>query len=146
MAPKLKKIILLGIIGIAAIGGAIAYYLYNKGPVDVKSASGIKCTATSLYQVYSKDSLQAKKQYTDKILSVTGIVNQVSQNQQNQAVVLLKTDESGAYINCTMEGVAQSIKEKDAVIIKGICTGIGAGDADMGILGDVYLLRCYQEK
>lgn len=143
MTSKVKKTILFSIVGVVAIGAAIGYYLYNKGPIDVKNASGIKIDAVALYQVFSKDSALAKKKYADKILEVSGIVFQVSQNQQNQAIVLLKTNETGAYINCTMEGPASTIKEKESITIKGICTGIGMGDVDMGILGDVYLVRSY---
>jgi len=146
MTPKTKKTIIFSLLGIIAIGGAIAFYLYNKGPIDVKNASGIKVAATELYQTFSKDSTEAKKKYTDKILEVSGIVTQVSQNQQNQAIVLIKTNESGASVNCTMEGPADAIKEKDAIVLKGICTGMGMGDVDLGILGDVYLVRCYLVK
>lgn len=111
--------------------------------MDVRDASGTRVAATDLYQAYAKDSLQAKKTYTNQVVEASGVVEKVSQNQQNQAIVLLKTSDSGAFINCTMEGPAQTIKEKETVKLKGICTGIGSGDADLGILGDVYLVRCY---
>lgn len=142
----MKKIILFAVIGVIVIGAGIAYYLYNKGPVDVKNASGIKIAAASLYQSFSKDSLLAKKNYSDKIVEASGIVEKISQNQQNQAIIFLKTGENGAFVNCTMEGPAQGIKEKDSISLKGICTGMGMGDADLGILGDVYLVRCYLSK
>ncbi|MBK7433150.1 MAG: hypothetical protein IPI66_04060 [Chitinophagaceae bacterium] len=146
MAPTTKRIILFSVLGIAAIGGAIGYYLYNKGPVDVKNATGTKIAATALYQSFTKDSVQARKQYGDKIVEASGIVEKISQNQQNEAIILLKTGEGGAYVNCTMEGPATNIREKDSLSLKGICTGIGSGDVDLGILGDVYLVRCYLVK
>ena len=143
MTRRTKKIILFSILGLAAIGAGVGYYLFNKGPVDVKNSTGTKVIATALYQDYSKDSLTAQKKYTDKILEASGIVVKISDNQQHQAIILLKTNEAGAYVNCTMEGPSNTIKENDAVIIKGICSGIGQGDADLGIKGDVYLTRCY---
>ena len=143
MARKTKKIIIISVLCLAVIAAAVAYYLYNKGPIDVKNASGTKVIATALYQSFSKDSLVAQKLYSNKILETSGIVIKVSQNQQNQAIILLKTNDAGAFINCTMEGPANGIKENDNVILKGICTGIGMGDIDLGILGDVYLVRCY---
>jgi hypothetical protein len=45
-----------------------------------------------------------------------------------------------------MEDSTAVIKEDETVKIKGICTGIGMGDATMEILGDVYLSRCYRVK
>jgi tRNA_anti-like len=146
MTPKRKKIILFLVSGIVAIGAAFAFYLFNKGPLDVKNANGIEINAYDLYQTYFKDSLLAVKKYSNKIVETTGVVAQVTLNQQNQRVVLMMTKETGAFINCTMEDSTAVIKEDKTVKIKGICTGIGMGDADMGILGDVYLSRCYLVK
>lgn len=146
MTPNTKKTLFFSILGMVAIGAAIAFYLYNKGPVDVKNATGIKVVSTELYQTFSKDSLLAKKKYADKIVETSGIVTQVSKNQQNQVIVLLRTNEAGAFVNCTLEGPVENTKEGDSVTIKGICSGIGAGDTDLGIPGDVYLIRCYLVK
>ena len=58
-------------------------------------------------------------------------------------VVMLQTSEAGAYVNCTMEEKAAGLVENKEATLKGICTGMGMGDADLGIMGDVYLVRCY---
>jgi uncharacterized protein (DUF1330 family) len=146
MTPKRKKIILFLLAGVIAIGAGFAWYLYNKGPLDVKDAKGIEVNAADLYQIYFKDSLVAVKKYSNKIVETSGKVAQVTQNQQNQRIVLIMTNETGAFINCTMEDSTAVIKEDETVKIKGICTGIGMGDATMEILGDVYLSRCYRVK
>ena len=143
MTSKRKKIILFLISGIVAIGAAFAFYLYNKGPLNVKDAKGIQINAYDLYQTYFKDSLLAVKKYSNKIVETTGVVAQVTINQQNQKVLLLITKEPGAFINCTMEDSTPIIKEDETVKIKGICTGIMGMDVSMEILGDVYLSRCY---
>ena len=146
MTSKVKKTILFSILGLVAIAAGIGYYLYNKGPIDVKNATGIKVSATELYDAYSKDSTAAQKKYTDKIIETRGIVTKISQNQQHQAIVMLKTNEGTAFVNCTMEEPAINIKENEAIVIKGICSGIGMGDLELGIKGDVYLTRCYLVK
>jgi cytochrome c-type biogenesis protein CcmE len=146
MTSKAKKTLFFSLLGIVAIGLSLGLYFYNKGPICVTCASGTKISSAILYQTFSKDSITARKEYTGNILEVSGMVTRVMQNQQNQAIILLKTNESGASVNCTMEGPAESIKEGDAVTVKGICTGMGAGDADLGIAGDVYLTRCYMTK
>ena len=138
-----KKYIILSFLAVAVIGGAVGFYFYNKGPVSIKNAQAIKIDAAALYQVFLKDSVQAKKSYADKILEVSGIIKQVSKNQQSQVIVMLQTDEAGAFVNCTMEEDTVNIFENKAVTLKGICTGMGMGDVDLGILGDVYLIRCY---
>ena len=141
-----KKNIVFFILAIIIIAGAIGFYLFNKGPVNVKNAPAAKVEAAALYQAFLKDSALAKQTYTNKILEVTGMVTRVSKNKQNQVIVMLQTNEAGAYINCTMEEEAVSPEENKQAVLKGICTGMGMSDPDFGILGDVYLIRCYMTK
>ena len=137
--PAKKKNIIIIFLAVIIIAGAIGFYFYNKGPVNVKNAAAIKTEAAALYL---KDSTVAKKTYLNNVLEVSGLVMKVSKNQENQVIVMLQTNESGAYVNCTMEEVA-GLAENKQVTLKGICTGMGMGDADLGIMGDVYLVRCY---
>lgn len=135
----------MAVAAIVVIGGSVGFYLFNKGPVNVKNANAVSISAPELYNAFLKDSMQARKTYADKILEVSGTVIRVSKNQQNQEIVMLESGESGAYVNCTMEETF-GFTENSVVTIKGICTGMGMGDPDLGILGDVYLTRCYAVK
>ena len=132
-------LILVLLIAVIAIGN----YLYNKEGPDIANASASKISAIELYELFVKDSATAKKTYLQKIISVSGEVTGLSTNQQNQSIILLKSPADGASVNCTMEGPAAKIQKGDKVWIKGICNGLGQGDADMGIAPDVYLTRCY---
>lgn len=125
------------------ITGIIGFYNFNKEAPDVSHATALQLSATDLYSSFSKDTVAAKRMHLQKVLEVYGEVTNLSQNQQHQSIILLKTDTDGASINCTMEGSSQSIKKGDKISIKGICNGMGQGDADLGIAPDVYLLRCY---
>jgi hypothetical protein len=138
-----KKYIILAVLAVAIIACVTGFYFYNKGPVNVQSSKAIKINAAALYQIFLADSLQAKKNYADKVLEVSGTIKKVSKNQQNQVIVMLQTNEAGAFINCTLEEDKAGLVENKPVTLKGICTGMGMGDADLGILGDVYLIRCY---
>jgi len=109
----------------------------------VKDASGVKITASELYNSFITDSAKARTLYTDKVVQVTGEVARLALNQQDQQIILIKTPVSGAYINCTMEEKAEVLKEGDPVTIKGICSGYISGDADMGLPGDVFVVRGY---
>ncbi len=143
MARKTKKYLLISLIVLAIFGFAAAFVLYNKGPRDVKNISGIKVKAIDLYSLYSFDSLQAKKMYTDKIVEVTGIVKEISVNAQQQKIILFKTNTSSASVNCTLDDSAENPAISAAITLKGICSGMGQGDPEMGIMGDVYLSNCY---
>jgi tRNA_anti-like len=138
-----KKYVLLFLTGIVLVAAGMGYYLYHKPAIDVQNASGQKVVATELYAIFTKDSATAKKDYTHKILEVSGMVTLITENQRHQPVVLLKTNTEGAAVNCTLEGTTGDIKAGNSVSIKGICNGIGEGDADLGLPGDVYLVRCY---
>lgn len=118
-------------------------YLYNKGPLDIRSSKGLAVKAVDLYSIFYTDSVVAGKMYIDKVLRVEGTIKEVSQNASQQQVILFKTGIAEAAINCTMEMPIQNIHLSDKLVIKGICSGIGQGDADLGIVGDVYLTRCY---
>jgi hypothetical protein len=143
MNKKGRNSILLIVLLLILSGAGIGFYLYNKGPLDVHDSSAIKVSALQLYDAYIKDSAAAQKKYTDKILEVSGEVHDISLNQQQKKIILLDNGSDGAYINCTMEENAENIHATDVIKIKGICSGIGEGDADLGIKGDVYLTRCY---
>jgi len=142
MASKKKLIVTLLVIVLIGAAGT-GYYLYNKPGVSVEDASGEKVVAAALYQTFIKDTASAKANYTNKILEVSGLVTQVSQNPQQQHIILLKTGTEGASVNCTLEGPPGDIGTGRQISIKGICNGIGEGDADLGLPGDVYLVRCY---
>ena len=141
-----KKNIVIFFTAVIIIAGAIGFYFYNKGPVNVKNATAIKTEAVNLYQSFLKDSATAKKTFLNNVLEVSGMVMKVSKNLENQVIVMLQTNEAGAYINCTMEKDAVVLPENKQATLKGICTGMGMGDADLGIMGDVYLVRCYLVK
>lgn len=146
MVANKKKHLLLIVTIMVFVAIGIGYYLYTKPAINVQNVVGKNVTAKDLYAGFINDSAQAKNNYANRILEVSGMVTLITQNQQQQNVVMLKTNIDGASINCTMEGVATNIIAGKMIIIKGICSGLGEGDADMGLMGDVYLVRCYHIK
>ena len=141
MAGTGKKILTVLLL-LAAVGMIVGYCFWNKPHANIASAKGVNIQAAALYQAFITDTASANKKYYQQVVAVSGMVNSISKNLQNQAVIILKTNSEGAYINCTMEGGTQNIKKGASIIIKGVCQGI-QGDADLGIMGDVYLIRCY---
>ncbi|MEJ7626459.1 MAG: hypothetical protein WKF35_06330 [Ferruginibacter sp.] len=141
MKISTKKIILLSAAILFVAVFIIGYYLYNKGPVDVKNQEGIEATPNELYTFYVKDSVAAHQKYDDKVLRITGEITEITQNALNQPVILLKTSSTGGNINCTMDEPVKGLSKGNVVTIKGVCNGIGQGDDELGIPGDVYLTR-----
>ena len=143
MTGKLKRNILIFFIAIVLIGVITGYMMWNKPHLDVKAAEAAKVTAIDLYKTFTTDSAGAKLKYLNKVVAVAGEVKQVSLNQQNQQIILLKTHDPDASVNCTMEENRNNIKAGDTIVVKGICSGYINGDIGMGLPGDVFLIRCY---
>lgn len=142
MAIKPQKTVFAIILIVIAVAAITVFYFYNKGPLNIKNTKGTSVTAAELYRSYINDPPTAQKKYNDQVLIVRGEVLEVSFNSNNQKIVMLKTGSAAAYINCTLENPAETINPADEVNIKGICSGIGQGFPEMGIMGDVYLSRC----
>src|ERR1019366_8213627 len=121
----------------------VGYLLWNKPHRDVKDADAIETNAIDLYNIFINDSAKANDTYLNKVVKVSGTISGVSVNQKHQKIILLKTSVSGASVNCTMEENINTYKEGDNITLKGICSGYIPGDADMGLTGDVFLIRCY---
>ena len=134
--------ILLAILAVILVAAFIGWLMYNKGPRDIQLSYGIPVKSKDLYNQFSKDSIKANIKYVDKVLEVKGIVKKVAENNQHQQVLLLDSGIEDANVNCTMEERV-TVKEGDLVKIKGICSGMGQGDVDLGIKGDVYIIRAY---
>jgi hypothetical protein len=143
MKGKLKKNILIFFIVIVLIAVVTGYMIWNKPHQNVKDANAVKITAIELYNGLANDSTRAKSIYVNKVVAVSGEVKEVTKNQQNQQIILLKTNIPGGYVNCTMEENANNIKPGDTILLKGICSGYIGGDKDMDLPGDVFLIRCY---
>ncbi|MGF2412810.1 MAG: OB-fold protein, partial [Ferruginibacter sp.] len=147
MASKTKKIILYSIAGMVLIGTSIGYKMYNKEHFSVSGTRpSAAIAAIILHQTFSTDSTTAKNTFigdeaNQKIIQVDGEIAAIKEDQQGNTIILLKTATDGAFINCTMEGRTERINAGSKIVLKGICTGYNF-DSEMGIPGDVILIRC----
>jgi uncharacterized protein (DUF1330 family) len=143
MAFSKKKNIVFFILFIFAAAAATGYYFYNKGPVNIQNAVAWKTGAPEIYKAFINDITGAQKKYSGKILLISGNVSQTNTNQQGQTIVLLKTGSGSGFVNCTLDKPGNMIfKEDQPIQIKGICSGLGEADIDLGIQPDLYLERC----
>jgi hypothetical protein len=121
---------------------ALGLYFYNKGPENISNRNMLPVTAAQLYQAYVEDPAAAQDKFSGKALLVSGLIIKMDKNQQNETLIFLETNEENGYINCSMQNPAAGLKINEAVKIKGLCSGIGQGDTDLGIKADVYLTNC----
>lgn len=144
--PRNFKTILFIFTALALCSFALGYLIWNKPHEDVLNADGMETDAFSLYNSFTSDSSKAKISFLNKIIKVSGVLQEVTANQQKQQIILLKSPVQGASVNCTMEQNCKNVKPGDKVVIKGICSGFSGGIPEMNIPGDVLLVRCYPIK
>jgi hypothetical protein len=134
---KMKRIIIISILGLMLLGGGYGYYLFNKphqGIADV--APTFRLSATSLVEAYDKDENAANAKYLGKIVEVTGIISEKVKNEKGKYNITLQAADL-AGVGCEFDPKSQeevqNLKEGQEVQIKGICTGV---------LMDVVLVDC----
>jgi hypothetical protein len=144
MTGTSKRNIFFILIVIVLAVSLYGYLLWNKPHKDIKKATAVNTNAVSLYNTFIADSVKAKLIFLNKVVQVSGIVKEVSLNNEKKQIILLETSVADASINCTIEEDKLNIKTGDTVSLKGMCIGYIGGDAAMGLPGDVYLIRCYR--
>lgn len=138
------KIILIAVILFILLGVLVGLRLWYKPHADIKGANATHVSAVMLYNKFTVDSTAADRLYKEKILLVSGTVNQVFLNKENHQVILLKTDINNGYVNCTMEENTPNPAIGEMISIKGLCSGYN-GEQDLGLAGDVIMVRCYNK-
>ncbi len=150
-----KKIIKWGLILVASgivIGGGTAFYLFNMPHRDVQATSvDYKMEAAMLVKEYLEDVQIANDKYLmedgdSKIIAVTGIVASISEDLNNQKVVLLKNDGEKAGVSCTFmahtNANAASLVIGDKITVKGVIRSGAGYDEDLDLYEDVILEKC----
>ncbi len=113
------KKLLLFIIIVAAVGGTVAIYLWNKPHKKVEDTSAIPITANALCKAFSDNKTNAGTLYLNKALEVTGEVMDVNTNQDGGKMILLKTGDPILAIQCTCRERNINVGKGKIVTIKG---------------------------
>lgn len=125
------KIIVIVLLSLLAIGGGVAYYLWNKPKTN---ASDIKptyvLTADDLASAFVTDETSANSKYVkdDIAFEMTGIVDTAYTNEGGEDVLVFKTN-SEAKVSCYFNAGQESgnplqYKKGEPAKLKGFCGGI----------------------
>ena len=142
----MKRRIIIIILVVIGLGSFLGFKEWNRENADLStSKTSYSVAALSLIEAFQKDTAAAGKQYTDKIISVTGTLKKIVA-EQNATVFFLGDPEEMSSVQCSMDSdhakKYAALKEDATVTIKGICTGFQSDD----LLGtDVKLNRCVIE-
>jgi len=135
-----KAIVVLLLIALAIVAALIVWkWVFKKSEVNVSSKKAeIEIEAAVLTREFEENEEAANVRYLGKVITVSGSVNSVTEDQQNLSVYL-KNAEDFSGVMCTINKASENakpIKAGDQVKIKGICDGY---------LMDVKLNKCSLE-
>lgn len=117
-----RRTLLLILSSIIIIAGIAGWRYVNKPVTQVEDADALVINAERLSDEYAKDEAASNKKYLDKALEVSGIVAEVSKNQDGKTVVLLQADDPMSGVQCTFRNDVAIVAGKP-VTVKGFCTG-----------------------
>jgi tRNA_anti-like len=130
---KLIIRVLFSALIILVTGGIVGYKMYTKPHRNVETVKSITVAAAQLATDFENDETRSNSLYLDKVLEVSGEVNEITKNQKGETLIVLKGTGMST-VRCTLEEDAPpEIKSGSIASFKGICTGY---------LTDVVMVRC----
>ena len=144
----MKKNILIFLVFAFIIGLAFAYYLYNKPHKNIADANPDQVTtANKLYEEYTADENASNAKYLDKVIELTGNVQNLNLENKLEPNVVLMAAEGEGTVTCgfkpEMLDKINKLEAGTTIKIKGQCKGM-LGNAELDLLAspDVVLTNC----
>lgn len=120
-----KRLFFAGIL-VCLAAAAWGYYLYHKPRTTASDvATDASITAVKLYEAFAKDEQAAGKLYTNKVLEITGTIQEAKISDTNASLLLSAGDGQMGGVNCSLAPgqTAGKLTTGQTVHIKGRCTG-----------------------
>jgi hypothetical protein len=137
---KKKKLILFGVVLCILVIAATGFYWYQK---PRSSLTNIKpdytLTAKELYEAFQQDEKKANQKFLEKVIQVTGTVDNVQSTDTTISLVMTGGEMGG--VNCS---VRRNNKTQETVPVKG--ANIKVKGRCIGFLMDVNLVDAIIEK
>jgi len=146
---KILKIAILLVGAVVLFGGGIGFYMFNKPARDVQNTrTDFSYNSSDIVSEYLTDAQKANNKYLDdtgnsKVLEISGLVAQISEDFNKQKVILLKADSDKAGVSCTFTSETNSrvenIKIGDQITIKGVIRSGDSFDEDLDMYENVII-------
>jgi hypothetical protein len=139
-----KRNITVAILLIIVASAIYIYKEYNRTSTNVANeSSAYTVTANELIKEFTHNDSLANDKYAGKIISVNGVVKDISKDERGYYTVSLGDAAGMSSIRCSIDSIysatALSVKQGMNVNIKGNCTGYNQ-DELLGL--DILLNRC----
>lgn len=122
----MRKLI-YGFLFLLAVGVVCGLYLYNQKPPDTREEKAeFEITATDLVRQFATNEEVANRKFVDKVLIVSGIIDQI-QFTAAEASVMLSSGDPMSGVTCSFYSdeiaTLKDLRQGKQVRIKGKCTG-----------------------
>ena len=120
---------LIKILAALAIILLIAYLVViNLPQANIKGKDATETiSAVALYEAYSKNENQADKKYTGKVIQLTGEIDEIYSDENDEPVVVLRSNAGDLVSVVTLESSEEedivSYQEGDQITLKALCSG-----------------------
>jgi hypothetical protein len=133
----LKTVLIIVAIITFLLAGTYLYLRFMPEKSVAKQEAGFKVNASVLASEYELNAEASDRKYIGQVIEVSGTIAEISTDQNNSIVFILRKGEAATGVLCTLEpGMAKKATKYKAgsnVTIKGTCTGM---------LFDVVLNKC----
>ncbi|MGZ0015185.1 OB-fold protein [Yeosuana sp. AK3] len=150
MTTKKKILIVLSVGVLVAIG--IALSMFFKPARDIQATkTDYSYNASDIVNEYLTDADKANNKYLDeegnsKVLEITGIVANITEDFNKQKVILLKNSSDKAGVSATFTSETnestKGVKIGDKVTVKGVIRSGASFDEDLEMYENVILDKC----
>lgn len=147
MTTNKKILITLMVIVLAVLG--VILYMFNQPSRDVQATqTDFSYNSSVIVNEYLTDAQSANKKYLDeegnsKVLEITGVIANISEDFNNQKVILLKSKTDKAGVSATFTEATNADVEKvkigDKITIKGVIRSGAAYDSDLEMYENVII-------
>jgi hypothetical protein len=126
---KILKVILIIVGSLAVL--LLAAYLYIRFMPEKsmsKQDASFTMSSTVLANEYNLNPEASDKKYIDRVIQVTGVISEISTDQNKATVFILRENSSATGVLCTLDEKsakkAAKYKVGSPVTVKGSCTGM----------------------
>ncbi len=133
---------ILGFIVIVVIAGAgFAWWVYHKPHRNINNEIAVKVATNALLDAFKQNEKTASTSYTDKVLELSGIVQEASKNEAGNWVINIENDAQTGSITVAFSALQNTVQPFDSIAYKGICAGYFPEDNNVVINEAVLLFK-----
>jgi hypothetical protein len=128
----MRKLLLILLIIIAVIvlffAGSFLYMRFMPEKNVLKETTDFTLSASNLAIEYENNPSVSDKKFIDRVIEVTGVISEISTDQNKCLVFILREKESATGVLCTLSKKASKkairYKKGDTITLKGTCSGM----------------------